>query len=202
MSLYDLTNDFTELFDQFEQIESYEPDKDENGAYIDENGEIIENPKAFIESRKTELCEAWFDTLDGIEELFEDKAVNIALFIKELESEAAQIKAEKLRLQARQSKKEKTAAKLREYLMNSMNRIKREKIDSPKAYIRVKLNPESTIIDNEDSVILWAQNNNRDEDVLSYQKPKILLNEVKKLIRNGEDISGARLYRAPNIEIK
>lgn len=29
MSLYDLTNDFTELFDQFEQIEAYEPENEE-----------------------------------------------------------------------------------------------------------------------------------------------------------------------------
>lgn len=202
MRLYDITDNFVELFDEFEQIEAYEPEKDENGAYIDENGEIIKNPTAFIEERKAEMRQAWFDTLESIEELFEDKAVNIAVYIKNLEADAALLKAEKLRLQERQSKKEKTAAKLREYLIDSMNLIKREKIDSPQAFIRVKLNPESTVIDDEDSVILWAQKNNHDEDVLNYQKPKILLNEVKKLIRSGENIPGAHLHRAKNIEIK
>ena len=187
MSLYDLTNDFTELFDQFEQIESYEPEKDENGAYIDENGETIENPKAFIESRKTELRKAWFDTLDGIEELFEDKAENIAAYIKNLEAQAEDIKAEKLRLQARQSAKEKAAARMRLYLVESMKKINRKKIDKPKACITLKTNPESADVGDEKAFIKWAQTHDHD-DLLNYGTPKVAKTAVKQAIKDGAEL--------------
>ena len=61
MKLYELTNDFTQLFDQFDEISSMD------------NAE--------------EFKQAWFDTLSGIEEEFEVKAENIGAYIKYLKAE-------------------------------------------------------------------------------------------------------------------
>ncbi len=55
MNLYELTNDFAQLFNQFDEISSMD------------NAE--------------EFKQAWFDTLSGIEEEFEVKAENIGAYI-------------------------------------------------------------------------------------------------------------------------
>ena len=149
------------------------------------------------------MLQAWFDTLDGIEELFEDKAVNIAMYIKNLRSEAEQIKAEKLRLAARQSQKEKAADRLEKYLLDSMQRIGRTVIDRPQALIKIKQNPESTIIENELAFIDWAGSTNHDS-LLKYNQPSIKLNDVKALIRkeDKENVSSEQRVRFAHLERK
>ena len=169
MKLYELTADFSELFEQFDEIDNWEPDTDEDGKPIDDNGNVIGNVTAYKEAMK----QAWFDTLDGIEELFEDKAVNIAIYVKKLRSEAEQCKAEKLRLASRQSKKEKAADRLEEYLLNSMQRIGRTVIDRPQALITIQQNPESTVIENDRQFIEWAESTNHDA-LLKYNQPSII----------------------------
>ena len=78
MELYQMTEQFNELFDRFDEIDNYIPDTDEFGRYIDGNGEIIEDLNAFREK----LRSAWFDTLVGLEAEFNDKAENIAVYLK------------------------------------------------------------------------------------------------------------------------
>ena len=199
MRLYDLTGEFVDLFDRFDEIDTWQPDTDENGRPIDNDGNVIENVSAVKESMLT----AWFDTLDGIEELFEDKAVNIAMYIKNLRSEAERIKAEKLRLAARQSQKEKAADRLEKYLLDSMQRIGRTVIDRPQALIKIKQNPESTIIENELAFIDWAESTNHD-NLLKYNQPSIKLNDVKALIRkeDKENFPSEQRVRFAHLERK
>lgn len=199
MNLYELTTDFSDLFDRFDEIDSWEPDTDEEGKPIDDNGNVIKDVKAYKEA----MLQAWFDTLDGIEELFEDKAVNVAMYIKNLRGEAEQIKAEKLRLAARQSQKEKAADRLEEYLFNSMQAIGRTVIDRPQALITIKQNPESTVIDDERRFIEWAESTNHD-NLLKYEQPTIRKNDVKALIRkeDKENFPSEQRVRFAHLERK
>ena len=199
MKLYELTGDFAELFERFDEIDNWEPDTDEDGSLIDDNGNVIENVTAYKEA----MLQAWFNTLEGIEELFEDKAVNIAMYIKNLRSDAEQIKAEKLRLAARQSQKEKAADRLEKYLLDSMQRIGRTVIDRPQALIKIKQNPESTVIDDERRFIEWAESTNHD-NLLKYEQPTIRKNDVKALIRkeDKENVSSEQRVRFAHLERK
>lgn len=197
MKLYEITGDFNDLYDRFIDIDAWEPDTDEDGRPIDENGDIIENVTAYKEA----MFEAWFDTLEGIEELFEDKAVNVAVYIKNLRSEAEQIKAEKLKLEKRQSAKNKLADRLEKYLFDSMQKVKRTQIDRPQAKIRIKQNPESTVIENEQEFIKWAECNDRD-DLLKYEQPSVKKTVVKALLKKKEKIPFAHLERKTVLEIK
>lgn len=196
-TLYDLTGDFKKLYDMFEEIDNFEPDRDENGNPVDSDGTIIND----VAELKEKMLAAWFDTLDGIEEAFEDKAVNIAAIVKSLRSEAEQLKAEKLRLAKRQSQKEKAAERLEQYLLNSMQAIGREKIDKPQAVIRVKKNPESTVVDNEGSFIEWAETNGY-TDLLKYKDPDIKIKEVKDLLKRNVKLPFVHLERKTKIDIK
>lgn len=196
-TLYDLTGDFKKLYDMFEEIDNFEPDRDENGNPVDSDGTIIND----VAELKEKMLAAWFDTLDGIEEAFEDKAVNIAVIVKSLRAEAEQLKAEKLRLAKRQSQKEKAAERLEQYLLNSMQAIGREKIDKPQAVIRVKKNPESTVVDNEGSFIEWAETNGY-TDLLKYKDPDIKIKEVKDLLKRNVKLPFVHLERKTKIDIK
>lgn len=196
-NLYNLTGSFVDLYDRFDEIDSYEPDRDENGSPIDSDGNVIDD----VVELKEAMLTAWFDTLDGIEEEFEIKAVNIAVIVKSMKAEAEQLKAEKLRLAKRQAQKERAAERLEQYLLNSMQAIGREKIDKPQAVIRVKKNPESTVIDNEKSFIEWAETNGY-TDLLKYKDPEVKKKEVKDLLKRNVELPFVHLERKTKIDIK
>lgn len=197
MKLYEITGDFNDLYDRFNDIDAWEPDTDADGQPIDENGEVIENLTAY----KEELYQAWFDTVMGTEEIFEDTALFIALCIKEKRSNAEQLKAEKQKLALREKKEEKAADRLEQYLLKNMQAIGRTQIDRPQAKIRIKQNPESTIIENEQAFIQWAESNDRD-DLLKCEQPSVKKTVVKALLKKKEEIPFAHLERKTVLEIK
>lgn len=196
-NLYNLTGSFVDLYDRFDEIDSFEPDRDENGNPIDSDGNVIDD----VVELKEAMLTAWFDTLDGIEEEFEIKAVNIAVIVKSIKAEAEQLKAEKLRLAKRQAQKERAAERLEQYLLNSMQAIGREKVDKPQAVIRVKKNSESTVIDNEKSFIEWAETNGY-TDLLKYKDPEVKKKEVKDLLKRNVELPFVHLERKTKIDIK
>lgn len=196
-NLYNLTGSFVDLYDKFDEIDSFEPDWDENGSPIDSDGNVIDD----VVELKEAMLTACFDTLDGIEEEFEIKAVNIAVIIKSMKAEAEQLKAEKLRLAKRQAQKEKAAERLEKYLLNSMQAIGREKVDKPQAVIRVKKNSESTVIDNEKSFIEWAETNGYN-DLLKYKDPEVKKKEIKDLLKRNVELPFVHLERKTKIDIK
>ena len=196
-NLYNLTGSFVDLYDRFDEIDSYEPDRDENGSPIDSDGNVIDD----VVELKEAMLTAWFDTLDGIEEEFEIKAVNIAVIVKSIKAEAEQLKAEKVRLAKRQAQKERAAERLEQYLLNSMQAIGREKVDKPQAVIRVKKNSESTVIDNEKSFIEWAETNGY-TDLLKYKDPEVKKKEVKDLLKRNVELPFVHLERKTKIDIK
>lgn len=198
MKLYEITGVFSDLYNRFNDIDAWEPDTDADGQPIDENGEVIENLTAY----KEELYQAWFDTVMGTEEIFEDTALFIALCIKEKRSNAEQLKAEKQKLALREKKEEKAADRLEQYLLKNMQAIGRTKIDRPQALITIKQNPESTVIEDERKFIEWAESAEHDE-LLKYEQPTIRKTEVKALIRrSAEKIPFAHLERKTVLKIK
>lgn len=197
MKLYELTKDFAELFDQFDAICNYEPATNELGEYINDDGELIED----IEVIRHELLEAWFDTLTGIEDGFDIKAENIAAYIKNELAEVDAMKKEEAALAKRRRTKENQVERMKKYLLDSMNKIGRTKIDTPKAKISVKNNAESVKIDDEKGFITMCINNGRG-DILRYKDPEINKTAVKKLLQSGEIIAGAELKRTQSLIIK
>lgn len=197
MKLYELSTDFSRLFDDFDAICSYEPEKSESGDYIDDGGSIIEDLAAY----RQELQEAWFDTLDGIEQEFEDKAENVAAYIKSLKAEADDLKEEEAALNRRRKVKENQIDRLKDYLLHSMMTINRTKIDTPKAKLSIRNNAESVRFDDENEFITRCELAGAD-DFLRYKKPEIDKTEVKAALKRGEQIEGARLIRTQSLIIK
>lgn len=197
MSLFEITDNFSELFEQFDAISEYEFPQNEKGDYVDDDGNVISD----VAAAREEMLQAWFDTLTGIEEEWGLKAENVAVYIKSLAAEAAAMKAEESKLKVRRISKENSVERLKRYLMDCMDKINVKKFDMVRANISIRNNAESVEILNDIALINWAQKNNH-EDLLKYTLPEIRKSDVKKLLQNGADIPDARLTRTQSLIIK
>lgn len=198
MKLYELSGTFKELFDRYEELSTYEFDTDEKGNAVDDEGNIIADPDAMRES----MLQAWFDTLEGIEEEFGDKAENILVFIKNLTAEIEEMKSEKSKLTARISAKENQVEHLKDYITKCMDDISVRKLDGVKAACYIRNNAQSVEIINDIEFINWAQDNDRD-DLLKYELPSIKKTPLKaELLQGKKDIPGVRLVRTRSLIIK
>ncbi len=195
-NLYEMTQDFKFLFDQYEAICDMEFASDGNGGFTDDDGNTVD-PAAVRE----EMSQAWFDTLEGMELEIQDKAEAVAMYIKNIAAEADSIKAEETRLRTRRQVKEKTVERMKKYLMECMETARLKKIDMPRAVISIRNNAESVEITDEAKFIDWAQENGRD-DLLKYSLPEIRKTFVKQDLKANNEIPFARLTRSQSVIIK
>lgn len=197
MKLYELTEMYSDLFNQFDAINEWEPDTNADGMPIDDDGNIIANVDAY----RNKMLTAWFDTLTGIEGEFDEKAESIAIYYKQLLAEAKMLKAEKAAIAKRQSQKEKQAESLKTYLFKSMQALGRQKIDMPRAVMSLKKNAPSLVVDDEISFVEWAEEHNLDH-LLKYNMPEVKKNDVKALCKNGEEIPFVHMEAKQSLSIK
>lgn len=195
--LYELSTDFQNLFDMFEEINNWSPDTDADGQPIDSEGNVIENPTAY----KVQMLNGWFDTLEGIEGEFEMKAENIAAFIKSLKAQSDILKNEETALKKRRDTKDRQIESLKTYLLNQMKAIGRKKIDMPKAVISIRNNAPSLVVDDELELINWAEEHDMD-NFLNYQLPKIKKSEVKKACKDNMNIPYVHMESKESLTIK
>ena len=194
-SLYEMTKQFEELFNSYEAISDMQFAPDGEGGYLDDDGNPVDPAAA-----REEMAEVWFNTLETMEADIYDKAENVALYIKNLDYEIKAIKSEKSRLDARLKSKEKSCKNMLEYLKNCLEAAKLKKIESPRAAISIRNNPESVEITDEKSFIGWAQDNN--DDLLRYKDPEVNKTAVKQLLKAGEEVPFAKLIRTQSLNIK
>ena len=195
MKLYEMSADFSELFDNYDAIVNIEFTPDGKGGFMDDDGNPVDP-----EERRKEMQQAWFDTLDGMEQELVRKAENVAVYIKNVESEAKTLKAEEDKLKARRQAKENTAKRMREYLMDCMKQANISKIDEPRAVISLRNNPESVEISDENEFISWA--NEEHDDFLRFKAPEINKTAVKNALKSGAEIPFAALTRTQSLTIK
>ena len=173
MQLYEITGRYKALFDEFDDSD------------IEDEG----------------VLQAYFDTLESIEGEFEEKAENIAVFIKTLNAEAEAIKNEKQKLEARMKAKENKAKWLKNYLLNAMNAIGSKKIETAKVKITTRLNAESVKCSDEQNCMEWLMKNNQ-FDLLGYKPPEFSKSKVKDAINSGLEIPYCELVRTQSVIIK
>lgn len=179
MTLYEISDGFRTLYDQLD--------------------DMIEDEELTDEQRE-DMQQAWFDTLEGIEAEFEEKAENVACFIKVLKAEAEMMAAEEKVLAARRRSREKRIESLKNYLLGEMDAIHLKKIDRPKARISTRNNAESVAIEDPHAFILWAQEHN--DSLLRYKEPEINKTEVKQALQEGGSLPHCHLQRTRSVIIK
>ena len=195
-NIYTLTTEYEQLFASFDRFNNIEDELTcEDGNYY-HNGCLVED----IEEYKNDLISAWFDTLEGMEGELEEKLLNLACYIKELDAQAADIKAAKDKLAKRQKTAENKSRRLREYVLEAMQTINRKKIESPQAVISLSAGRESVQIADEKEFIKWAKENG--DDLLNFKEPDISKKAISLAIKSGREIPFASIEKAPSISIK
>lgn len=120
---------------------------------------------------------------------FDDKVEGIALWIKNLLSDAAAIKEEKDKLAERQRVCENKAKSLKEYLSVFLGG---QKFKTPKVSISYR---KSKSVDVKDITVL-------PEEYLKYSEPTANKTEIKKAIESGIDVPGCEIVESQNMQIK
>lgn len=121
----------------------------------------------------------------------EEKAENIACFIKNLEAESAAIKEEAKRLTARAKSAENKANHLKDYLQFCMHG---EKLSTPRCAISYRKSQKVEVDEN--------RLNEIPEDYLRYKDPEVDKTRVKEALKAGEVIPGCKLVDNVSMIIK
>lgn len=151
---------------------------------------------------QTKLLESDFDevtikdTLEGLAGDLEVKAVNVAMFIRNVEVTADAIKQAETEMANRRKALEKKVDALKQYLKENMQACGISKIESPYFALTIKKNPPAVIIDN--AGIIPSELYVYPEAPAPYPDKKAIAEELKA----GYEVSGAHLEQVERLEIK
>ena len=138
--------------------------------------------------------EAVAATLAGLAGSFEDKAVNVALYIRTLEAEAAALDEARKALERRATALTHHAERLRAYLKGEMERTGLVRLRPPFPVVRIQANPPGVVIEDERRVPKRFK-----ERVVTV---KLLKAEIARALKAGERIAGAHLEQTTRLVIQ
>lgn len=164
--------------------------------------EISETRLRFLEAIESGEIpeEAIADTLAGIDGEFDEKADDIACYIKTLLSESQAIKSEIDTLTERAATKKHKADKLTDYLFQQFKLSGKSKLETARNVLSIRKNPPSVQIENEESFVMWAKGNNA--DLLTFKDPTPNKKEIKIALQSGAKIPGVKLEQGEKLAIK
>lgn len=149
--------------------------------------EIDEQIMACVDFETGEIIDE--ERLQALQIEFHQKVEGIALWIKNLVSEAKMIKEEKENLAARQKTCENKAESLKKYLGQALGG---EKFKTPKVSISYR---KSESVEVGDITLL-------SDDYLKFKEPEADKTKIKKALKDGIVIEGVTLVEKNNIQIK
>ena len=156
---------------------------DELYSRVDENGELID---------------VTAEDLKAIEQLNADrdtKLENIALYIKNLDAEAAAIQAEEIALKKRREAIERKSDGLRGVLISSMNAHNETEKESPRYKAKISRSESTEITD---MSILPKKFIRKIKPEIQYKPDKVAIKEV---LKSGKAVKGAFLKVTQKVKI-
>ncbi len=138
--------------------------------------------------------EAAMDTLDGIEGQLQDKAVNVAKFMQNLDATAKAIKEAEQKMAKRRKAIENRAQWFKDYLKQNMQAAGITKIESPWFNLAIQKNPEAVEITNEELL--------PDDFKTEVVTMKIDKAAIKQVIKDGVSVPGAVLIQGTRLAIR
>lgn len=155
--------------------------------------EYLEALEALTDPELDIPLDAISDTLEGIEGQLQEKATNVAKFMRSLEATASAIKEAEQKMAQRRKAIESRADWLKDYLKRNMEHSGITKIESPWFVLSIQKNPPSVVIDDESLI--------PDEFKSEVVTVKIDKASIKKACASGE-VSGAHLEQGTRLSIK
>lgn len=155
--------------------------------------ELTDSYKQLIELAEDNDSAAIRDTLDSIDEAFEDKAENTAKVIRDLETQSEAKKTEAKKLKERATTLDNQAKQLKKYLIDQLELTNRTKIQGELFTVSVQNNPASVHVEDETKI---------PRDYFTEQEPKLDKTRIKNELKNGLEINGAELKQSQRLTIK
>lgn len=131
--------------------------------------------------------------LNELQDEFNEKALNIVKFIKNLESDVNGLDAEEKRLKAKKMAYKNKIDGLKKYLENGLIVSGFKKLDLGVFNISIAKNPPSLNILDEKLI---------PKEYLIEQAPKIDNTSIKNAIKEGKDVAGCELVQKESLRIK
>lgn len=197
MQLFNIASRYAEILEKIDDFTGWEAGTDADGRFIDDAGNIIDDPATY----RDEMTTALLDTLDAVDGEMREKLASCAAFAKQLKVEADALNAEAKILKDRYVKKCRALDRLKAYIQSSMEAADMKKLDEPLARISIRQNAESVAVDSEADFIDWASSTGRD-DLLRYAAPDINKTAIKAALQAGEEIPGCQMVRTKSLIIK
>ena len=137
--------------------------------------------------------DALVDTLESLQDAIEDKAENIAKFIRNLEADAKIIKEEEQRLADRRRALEAKVDKLKTYLQEQLEIAGLQKVKRPTITVAIQVNPPSVDVIDETAIPI---------DFLIPQAPKVDKKSILERLKKGESVPGVALKQTKWVRIR
>jgi hypothetical protein len=136
------------------------------------------------------------DTLEGVGGELEEKADNYARVMRQMDADAAAIKAEEERLYNRRKSLENRSVWLKQRLKSVMEMTGKKKIKTELFSFGIQKNPASVVIDEQYIENIPAE-------YLIAQDPKIDRQKIKEDLKAGKDLEGiAHLEQSESLRIR
>ena len=133
------------------------------------------------------------DTLDSIEEAFEDKAENIAKWIRNLEADKKAFEEEEKRFKEKKQAADNRIKSLKLYLEDNMRLTGKTKFKAGFFSFAIQNNPPSVEVFDEALI---------PKQFLIAQPVKIDRAGIKELLKAGEEVPGAELKHSSGLRIR
>ena len=159
----------------------YDIDQDILACVDLETGEILDTEK-----------------LDALQMERERKLEGVALWIKDMKAEAAAVKEEADKLNARKKALENKMEGLKAWLLMALNG---EKLKTPRCNVYQTHNQRVAVAD-EPALINFLQTLEEPEKFLRFKDPELKKDEIKKALKDGTIIPGAELEDTESVVIK
>ncbi len=139
-----------------------------------------------------EINEAVMNRLNELDKPLQDKCINTVRAMKGLEAEYKAIEAERKAMQARERVLKAQIDWIKEYLLTNMEKSEIKEISCPQFIVKLRKNPCSVDIYNEEAILS------------KYQKISITYDKsaIAEDLKAGIEVPGAKLIRTNSISIK
>ena len=138
------------------------------------------------------------EKLDALQMEREAKLEGVALWVKDLNAEAAAVKEEADKLTARKRALDNKIASLKQWLLMALDG---QKLKTPRCNVYQTHSTRLAVAD-EQKLIEFLKTIEEPERFLAFREPELRKNEIKMALRNDYHIPGAALEETESVVIK
>ena len=138
------------------------------------------------------------EKLDALQMERNQKLEGVALWVKDLKAEAAAVKEEADKLNARKKAIDNKVDSMKQWLLYALGG---EKLKTPRCNV-YQTHSQKLNVPDEPGLISFLQTLNEPEKFLRFKEPELKKDDIKKALKDGYEIPGAALEETESLVIR